>query len=454
MKTELIVDNPGAKRLILIFAGWNTNPDLYRHISITGWDTMVAYDYDGAMFPNNLLSKYSTVYLFAWSLGISASERFLDSEHITNRIAINGTSSPVSDSTGIPTAIFTATEATLNERNLMKFRRRMAGDSSTFTQLQSLLPATPDIENLRAQLRMFATLENQPRRSVHWNRAYISANDAIFPAENQKRAWNEAGVDEIIELNSPHYVDLERIISSTIPNLEKVGRSFSEASATYNNYAVAQQEIAEKLVELLPDRVESGTLHILEIGPGSGIFTRLYAKKLHPASITFVDLYDIGKMNLASEEEYIVGDAEKFLEQTNRKWDVIVSSSAIQWFVNIPEFLKNAHRCLTEGGILACSTFLPDNLSELRRIKPSTLLYPTEERLTSMLRSVFSNVNYETLNIPIRFENAMEALRHLRATGVGNAHNNTTYHGSPNAINVLKEDPTLHYSAYIFCATD
>lgn len=453
MKTELIASTPGTNRLILIFAGWNTDPKLYQHISIKGWDTMVAYDFDGSSFPDELLSPYSTIYLFAWSLGVAAAGRFLNQSRITRRIAVNGTPYPVSDSLGIPADTFNATEATLNQRNLLKFRRRMTGGSRALSELLPLLPETPDIDTLRAQLRLFGSLPDSPDTKLRWHRVYISSEDAIFPAANQHRAWSDANADEIINLDSPHYVDLETLIRSAIPDLEQVGRSFAEANTSYDANALAQQEIAERLVALLPGNLPPGKLHVLELGPGSGIFTRMYAGKLRPASITFVDLYAIDRMNVAPEEEYIIGDAEDFLERADRKWDIIVSSSAIQWFVNIPAFLRNSHRCLTESGVLACSTFLSDNLSELRKIKPSTLIYQSEKELTDMILDVFGNQQHETLNISIRFDNAKEALRHLRATGVGNAHNSHSTSAPVKAINILKQNPTLHYSAYIFRAT-
>ena len=49
MKSEFLhKENTG--RLIIIFAGWSTAPDFYRHISLPGWDLLVVHDYSDLDF--------------------------------------------------------------------------------------------------------------------------------------------------------------------------------------------------------------------------------------------------------------------------------------------------------------------------------------------------------------------------------------------------------------------
>ena len=64
-------------------------------------------------------------------------------------IAINGTESPVDNSTGIPENIFKGTLETLDERNLRKFRMRMSG--SHYKNLEGCFN-TPDIDKLKSEL--------------------------------------------------------------------------------------------------------------------------------------------------------------------------------------------------------------------------------------------------------------------------------------------------------------
>lgn len=70
MKIEFISHNPENSSLILIFAGWSTVPSLYEDVHMTGWDAAVIYDYDNLNLDFSFLDKYSTVWMFAWSLGV------------------------------------------------------------------------------------------------------------------------------------------------------------------------------------------------------------------------------------------------------------------------------------------------------------------------------------------------------------------------------------------------
>ncbi len=138
MKIELTSHRSGNSRLILIFAGWSTTPKLYSHISFRDWDVAVAYDYSSFDFNSDMLLPYSTIRVFAWSLGIVAAELSLKEKpeiRIEAAYALNGSLAPAHDDLGIPEKIFHGTSANLNQNNLRKFRRRMAGNAHIFSSL-------------------------------------------------------------------------------------------------------------------------------------------------------------------------------------------------------------------------------------------------------------------------------------------------------------------------------
>ena len=55
-----------SKRLILIFTGWGTGPELYNGLDIPGWDVAVAFKINNDRFDSSRLNQYDTIYLFAW----------------------------------------------------------------------------------------------------------------------------------------------------------------------------------------------------------------------------------------------------------------------------------------------------------------------------------------------------------------------------------------------------
>lgn len=416
MRIEFL-QHTGVSQLIAIFAGWSTGPSFYSAISHPGWDVMVVHDYSSLDFPLEVLDGYSTIAVFGWSMGVWAASRVLPSEKVTLAVAVNGTEHPRHDSLGIPENIFDGTADTLSPRNLMKFRRRMAADC--YNELAEGF-GDDDIEALITQLRYVASVDdvNTP---FSWHRAYVSVGDMIFPADNQTRAWQlHPSHPEIIPLEGPHYVNLLPIVRTALPDTGKIGLRFSKALSTYNEEASAQIHIAGRLAEMCGDRKAA---KIAEIGAGSGLFTRLYAPLLQPEEIDFIDLYELPRFNVASRENYIIGNAEKWIEEeaaSGRKgYDAIVSASALQWFVNPDKFFANASQVLKKEGFLACSTFLPGNLEELKGVNPYGLVYRTKEELIKILSRYFSNIHIEEETITLDFSSPRETLLHLSRTGVG-----------------------------------
>lgn len=405
-------------KLILIFAGWSTTPEFYSHISHDGFDVAVAYGYDDLDFPVRILEGYSTVCLFAWSLGVFVASASVPFDKIAMAVAVNGTESPVDDSFGIPGNIYDGTIESLNDRNLMKFRRRMSGKS--YDRIKNSFTFF-DIPELQRQLRFIKTTSSGFEGKGKWNKVFISSEDAIFPPENQMAFWKSKFPETSISvIEKPHYIDLAGIIESAIPRHNKIGKRFKNALTSYSSEAVAQKEIACRLLDMIP---QGNYYSVLEIGPGSGIFTKLFADRFKPREMTFSDLYELPCFNLSPEEIYIVCDAENWTEMeaecNPEGYDAVVSASAIQWFVNPEKFIANASKLIRNGGILACSTFLPGNLEELSVVNPLGLIYRSKEEIENALRTNFDDfITFED-KIELDFESPRDVIHHLHATGVG-----------------------------------
>lgn len=443
MKIEFI-NREGNDRLLLVFTGWSTQRDLYADLAPAGWDLAIVSGYSVLDFNFDLIDSYSTIYLYAYSLGVEAAEKVFTArpECITASFAINGTGLPAHDEYGIPTAIFKGTYENLSERNLRKFQRRMAGSSERFEQLKSTESETPDIEALTAELaaifaRSTSSLSESaapsplaPRpSSLSWNKAFVSHNDAIFPFQNQLNFWESRIQTEKITLEEPHLPDFERIIRMTIPDFERVGERFRRALNTYEKHATPQKQVCklltEKLIALNSEEKLPQERTILEIGAGSGCFTRMYAPVIQPLVATFVDLYDHENYEIAPVENTIKAEAERWLQSAaDEAFDFILSASVMQWFVNPLRFLEDCFRTLRPGGMLACSTFAPGNLEELNVLRPSPIIYKTAEEIRQALEALFEEVEVSEHEIVMEFEDVRQLLLHLKHTGVGG--NSTT----------------------------
>lgn len=415
---QKITHSGGNSRLILIFAGWSTDETMYSDIRVPGWDTMVCWDYDDLTFDNLALDRYDTVFLYAWSLGVKAASMAVDGKRIAAAFAINGTLNPVDDNRGIPKAIYTGTLDGLNERNLTKFRIRMAGGISAYNRSKDRFPSSEDIIALRRQLTTFLDLPDS-NNTLPWKMAYIASDDKIFPPANQTSAWSaHKPAIKCVSFEGCHLADLCKIIRLTAVDYTNVGGNFLKSADIYNTNAAAQQQIAAKLTDMLREMNPKSDGDVLEIGPGAGLFTKEYIPVIRPHSIEFIDLYEIRPFGLIPSETYHVGDAEIWLGTSHEGWDYILSSSVIQWFANMPRFFMNAASHLRDHGILACSTFIEGNLHELDSIRPTPLLYPSESALRRMVEAAFTDYVMVTDTITLNFPSAKEALIHLKNTGV------------------------------------
>lgn len=458
MKTLPISSTSGCRRLILIFAGWSSTPELYADLKAEGWDIMLVYDYTSLSLEKSFLQNYSTIFIIAWSLGVTAAEAAFSANNPDNQtdsaesgfssriaaaFAINGTLTPVSDTAGIPAEIYHGTEQNLNPRNLLKFIKRISTSTDPFRYPESQKNIdSADIDSLRLELRNIAAIE--PICSLPWMRAYISSNDRIFPTRNQKSAWESVSRPvQIIEVEAGHYLPIQKIIDEVTPNLQRIGSNFRKALSTYNSNAGAQSHIASRLISMIPQALKSAPLSILEIGAGAGTLSNHLPDLLNIASATFIDLYPLPKFGIASTENYIVGDAEEEIEHLGG-FDLIISASTLQWFADPERFFLNAAKALSPRGALVCSTFLPGNLRELDALRPSPLIYRRREELQHMLQKYFRSVALEEEEVDISFKSNREAMLHLKLTGVAGGTTLPAGH-SPFNISSMPDLTTLTY---------
>ena len=150
----------------------------------------------------------------------------------------------------------------------------------------------------------------------------------------------------------------------------KIARSFSDAAPTYDAAAVLQREVGERLFERL-SLIKQQPKIILDLGAGTGHFSRNLEKKYRKAHIVVLDiakgmlLHAKGKTGWFTRQHFICNDAQQ-LALANNSVDMIFSNLAVQWCTDIDETFKELFRVLKPGGALFFTTMGPDTLKELR----------------------------------------------------------------------------------------
>jgi malonyl-CoA O-methyltransferase/biotin synthesis protein BioG len=207
-------------------------------------------------------------------------------------------------------------------------------------------------------------------------------------------------------------------------NKELIAHRFAKASAGYGEEATVQRYIAGRMASVLASYVpEDSRRRILEIGCGTGVFSRLLIGLLKPGYMLLNDICPDMREQLGDIiSDHIVfrpGDAETFpFRQTNEVFDIIASCSTVQWFEDPDAFFARMHRLLVPEGIVAFSTFGGDNMKEISTLTGQGLPYFSPEELEMKLSARYDLRYMAEERILKRFDSPKEVLYHLKRTGV------------------------------------
>lgn len=420
MELTFTYKTPGQRSdtLLLFFTGWGMDADTIA-VSAHCCDVCVACDYRDFTFDDAPLRAYRNIVVVAWSLGVYVASKVIGPASplpIARRIAVNGTPYPVSPERGIAPSVYQGTADNLTEASLLKFRRRMCGSSAEFSSFMERKPRR-SVEALREELeaisRHFAEHGNEA--FAKWDTAIISERDRIFLPEQQHRGW-AGNAWEVRSIDASHLpADLAAIISQAVVDKELVVNRFSRKADSYDVNAAPQRRIAQRLFELWRSVGFTPGGDILEIGCGTGAFTRIYHDELAPHSLTLNDICPPPR-NLAYTR-FECGDIES-IDFGTARFDYVVSSSAIHWLTNPALTLRRAVDWLRTGGLLVVSTFGSRNLSEVAQAAGVSLFYDSVDKLTEALAEVADVVVATDELLTAHFGTPLEVLRHLKSTGV------------------------------------
>lgn len=381
---------------------------------------MCVYGYDS---PNFALpeKQYAETVIIAWSFGIPVAELIASSYgkdlNVTGMFAINGSWKPVDDELGIPHNIFNNTLEHLNEKNLLKFKMRICGGGREYKESSRLLESDSSIEQLKKELEFFTpSLTNFPQRSepLLWDYVFISVNDLIFPVENLKKAWQNISYRLFSQWN--HLPPFQNIIDSIIKDKSTIAKNFQRRKNTYDKSASIQSRIVHEMTADWTNHHEKGE-NILEIGSGTGLLTKIIREKFKPALLTMMDFHSLP---LNPNEKFVEGDAETLIRTLgSESFDIIASSSTLQWFHSPTRFLAECHRILKKGGLIFFSVFTEGTLQEISKLTQKSLLYLSGKEWEYISQNNgFFVISRTDSQDRLVFKDTLSMLRHLSATGV------------------------------------
>jgi len=151
---------------------------------------------------------------------------------------------------------------------------------------------------------------------------------------------------------------------------EQARRAFERAAPRYDEVAVLQREIGQRMIERL-DYVRLEPRVVLDAGCGTAEVTAALAQRYPQAELVALDFahgmvrHGRARSGWPRTPHSVCGDVEA-LPLASRGIDLVYSNAVLQWNTDLAATFAELLRVLRPGGLLMFSTFGPDTLGELR----------------------------------------------------------------------------------------
>ena len=159
-------------------------------------------------------------------------------------------------------------------------------------------------------------------------------------------------------------------VDVTMIDKQKIARSFSQASASYDAVAHFQQQVGQNLFARMKADVKGVTPRVLDLGSGTGFFTQELSQLPGVKLCLAADLAH--GMNRFAQQKYgvdqgihwLTADAENLPLAANSV-DLIFANLSLQWCQQLDGLAASLNRVLAPGGQVWFSSLDPGTLGEL-----------------------------------------------------------------------------------------
>jgi malonyl-CoA O-methyltransferase len=228
-------------------------------------------------------------------------------------------------------------------------------------------------------------------------------------------------------------------------NRQHIKQHFSHAAPSYEEAAVLQKIVAERIDE----RLELTTLKtqtVLDVGAGTGFLTEKLIARYPHANIFAIDLSLsmlqqaqprlqtarfpwLGTKILCKTAATAINADAYQLPFANQSIDLITSNLMLQWCDDLDTVFQEFRRVLRPEGLLMFTTFGPDTLKELRQAWKQA--DPEQDHVNqfidmhdigdALIRNGFGQPVMDVELFTLTYDQPMGVLKDLKAIGATNA---------------------------------
>lgn len=191
---------------------------------------------------------------------------------------------------------------------------------------------------------------------------------------------------------------------------------FSKYAKSYNSYNIIQQLVAKSLVRELGCQPK----RILELGCGSGQIYKYINWDVEfyhaiDASLSMCQLHPKGENILVECYDF---DSDAFFDAIkDKQYDMVISSSALQWSNDLPKIVHALSQITPEIHAVLFTSNTFKTIQEISK-KPSPIL--DESSIKEAFSKEFEAV-FETLNYKLEFDNKKELFDYIKKSGVSSS---------------------------------
>ena len=206
---------------------------------------------------------------------------------------------------------------------------------------------------------------------------------------------------------------------------KRIAASFGAKAAGYNEYAVFQTQILDRLIPIIIDHSKDGGLW-LDAGCGNGILERRLAHSQFGGRLVALD-FSLQSLRYGRKHHYpaslwICADIDAAPFKTAAFHGIIVTS-VLQWMDEPGSSLAALSSLLEPGGFCVFSIFNDKSFNELNEIRrrfglPQPIRLPDLTAIGSYLASAsLTTSGMESFESTMYFPSAWHLLKHLSAIG-------------------------------------
>lgn len=215
-----------------------------------------------------------------------------------------------------------------------------------------------------------------------------------------------------------------------------IARSFDRAARRYDQYAVLQKTVAQRLLDRL-DLIKIEPALILDVGSGTGTTARALATRYRSAQMIQVDLSRLmlqesrsRSRRFFSRQHYLCANTEELPIKTG-SIDLIFSNLTYQWCNDLDRVFVEAGRVLRPDRLILFATLGPDTLRELRKSWAAVddqvhvnTFFDMHDVGDALVRAGLEGVVMDVEMITMNYASCQDLMRDIKAVGAHNVNLN------------------------------